>query len=280
VITNRWVVIGAYFLVVVLVSLAWFARPTLHWQGARVPTAPRIYDTNFYGNPDEDIAPAQYEPPRSPAAPGEWVKSAPGDGNNPAVPAAADHSAGATESAPAPAPVTGSQTPPASAPVPAAAKPSVQPAPTPSQNDAHASGGALPFDHLIYPVEGEVSVTNPYAELARSTTFNDWRAHLAVDLAANVGADVCAAASGTVKQILQNDRLWGTVVILSHGNGCHTTYSSLENVTVQVGQSVAAGQRLGKLVGSPPAEQLELSHLHFQLLEGEEALDPTPLFGE
>lgn len=239
VITNRWFILGAYFLVVLIVGMAWFGRPTLDWQGAKAPSGTRGsgYDIGFLGNPADDVTPAPKEPNRSLAAPGNQTPSSP----------SAD-----------------------SRPVPT---PQVQP-----QTETSARGGSLPIDHLRYPVEGEVSISNPYTLVSRSVTFKDWRAHQAVDFTATAGTPVRAAAAGTVKQILPSDILWGTVVVLSHGDNCSTTYSSLQDVTVRVGQSVTAGQVIGKLAGSPPAEQLELSHLHFALLDGNAGVDPTELF--
>lgn len=274
VITNRWVVLGAYFLVVLLVGLAWFGHPNLDWQGAKPPEGASrgIYEIGFFGNPADDLSPAPNQPsplqPQGAAAEADYI---PADPDNPAVPVDSPENGVVDEpDAPANAGTT----------VPSDQQQSPVPPPAPSQpqSETMLGGGSLPFSQLTYPVEGEVAIANPYALVSHSATLNDWRAHLAVDLVATAGSPVRAAAAGTIKQVLQNDMLWGTVVIISHGNGCTTSYSSLQDLTVRVGQAVTAGQVLGKLAGSPPAEQLELSHLHFELFDGQAAVDPTDLF--
>lgn len=264
VVTNRWFVLGAYFLVVLLVGLAWFGQPAMRW-GANLPGEDPAYPISFFGNPQDDIAPPFNAPPVE-VKPSPTTPPTDSAGANAPVEGPTDLPGGEPASEPA---TTGS--------LPAAPDP-VPPPPSPSQpqNDAMAAGGDPPS--LCYPIAGDVSITNPFALIARQGTLNDWRAHQAVDIAAAVGSQVRAAAAGKVKQILQNDLLWGTVLVLDHGGNYTTSYSSLQDLAVRIGQSVTAGQIIGKLGGSPPVEQMEMAHLHFALYDGAQPIDPIDLF--
>lgn len=269
--TSRWFVLAVYFLVVLLVGLAWFGRPTMRWD-AKLPGDSPGYPFSFFGNPSEDIAPPYNQPitdtEPSLAAPSGWPDTPLDDGDNPAMPVV-------EPAAESPAEVSPIE-PAGSQPTQGVPDRNPPPAPAGQQNDALFAGGETPVLH--YPLAGDVSITNPYALVARQGTLNDWRSHQAVDLAGEIGSVVRAAAAGTVKQILQNDILWGTVLVLDHGGGYTSSYSSLQDLTVRVGQSVAAGQTIGKLAGSPPVEQMEMAHLHFVFSDGEQAIDPIGLF--
>ncbi len=271
VITNRWFVLGAYFLVVLLVGLAWFGRPAMRW-GTKLPGENPGYPISFWHNPSDDIAPPFNQPPvdlsSPPAAMGGEVDTQPEEGGGWVEPI--DN--------PTDAPLAESETVPTTNQSAPAAPNHETPLPSPDQpqNDAMAAGGDPPV--LSYPVEGDISITNPFALVARQDTLNDWRSHQAVDIAAAVGTAVRAAAAGTVKQIMQNDLLWGTVLVLDHGSNYTTKYSNLQDLTVRMGQPVTAGQVVGKLAGSPPVEQMEMAHLHFALYHGEQAIDPIDLF--
>lgn len=271
VITNRWFVLGAYFLVVLLVGLAWFGRPAVRF-GGKLPGENPGYPISFFFNPNDDIAPPFNQPPVDPVSP-----PAVSGGEVGTKPAAGDASVGPTGN-----PADTSTDEPASVPAtnqPGATGPDrANPVPLPDQpqNDAMAAGGNPPA--LAYPIAGDISITNPFALAARQGTLGDWRSHQAVDIAAAVGTAVRAAAAGTVKQILQNDLLWGTVLVLDHGSDYTTSYSNLQDLTVRTGQSVTVGQVIGKLAGSPPVEQMEMAHLHFALYHCEQAVDPIDLF--
>lgn len=271
VITNRWFVLGAYFLVVLVVGLAWFGQPAMRF-GAKLPGENPGYPLSFSHNPSDDIAPPFNQPPVDVSSPPAAIG---GEGDPQLVEGHAstepiDNPTDVSLNEPESLPTTNQSVP---------TSPSQEtplPLPDQPQNEAMAGGGDPPA--LSYPVAGDISITNPFALVARQGTLNDWRAHQAVDIAAAVGSAVRAAAAGTVKQIIQNDLLWGTVLVLDHGGSYTTTYSNLQDLAVRIGQSVTAGQMVGKLAGSPPVEQMEMAHLHFALYHGEQAVDPIDLF--
>ena len=72
-----------------------------------------------------------------------------------------------------------------------------------------------------------------------------------------------------------NDELMGTTVIIQHSGGYTTQYSSLQSdVPVAEGQSVHAGDIIGR-VGSTSAAESEMGpHLHFSVSQDGSVIDP------
>jgi murein DD-endopeptidase MepM/ murein hydrolase activator NlpD len=137
---------------------------------------------------------------------------------------------------------------------------------------AEPATAALTLGRLEYPVEGQI--VNSYELSMKWKTFNDWRPHQALDFAASEGTPIGAAAKGTVQKIISDDMMWGTVITIDHGGGWTTTYSNVAEPAVSVGQQVAAKQIIGNVGPNPPAESLDVSHLHFSLFENGKAVDP------
>ncbi|NRR33581.1 peptidoglycan DD-metalloendopeptidase family protein [Oxalobacteraceae bacterium] len=100
--------------------------------------------------------------------------------------------------------------------------------------------------------------------------------HKGIDLAAGKGTPVFAAAAGRVVaagELAINDGRYGNTVIIEHG-GQRSLYAHLDSIAVQVGAEVAAGQRIGKVGETGLATG---PHLHFEVLQGEQRLDPQTM---
>lgn len=96
--------------------------------------------------------------------------------------------------------------------------------------------------------------------------------HEGLDLDANYGDGVRAAAAGTVVASGW-DGGYGIKVDIDHGNGYHTWYCHLSRADVAVGTYVVKSQAIG-LVGSTGASTGP--HLHYQIMLDGKAIDPTP----
>ncbi|HET9097080.1 MAG TPA: M23 family metallopeptidase, partial [Candidatus Baltobacteraceae bacterium] len=92
-------------------------------------------------------------------------------------------------------------------------------------------------------------------------TEPDTEFHPGVDLAADYGEIVRAAAAGTVASA-DWDGGYGQKVDIDHGNGYHTWYAHLSKIEVQPGQYVHKGEEIG-LVGSTGFSTGP--HLHYQV---------------
>lgn len=125
-----------------------------------------------------------------------------------------------------------------------------------------------------WPLQGDVTATFSQQELTYSQTMADWRTHEGLDITAEAGQTVSATQGGTVTAVYQDDFL-GNVVVVSHSGDLATLYANLEaEPAVAVGDTVTAGQALGQVGNSALLETAEPSHLHFEVFENGNAVDP------
>lgn len=177
---------------------------------------------------------------------------------------------------------------------PAEVKPSTKPSPSSSSSSTASSSSASsqssskqaadsaplatlePSPSLAYvlPVSaGEVISPYSQGELVKNTTLNDWRTHDGVDLSAEDGSDILAAADGVIASI-SSDPLWGSIITIDHADGNQTIYCGLDSVLpVKPGDMVTMGQSIGKLDGVP-CEITQPSHLHFAMKRDGKWVDP------
>lgn len=125
------------------------------------------------------------------------------------------------------------------------------------------------------PVEGETIFGYSMEALSYNQTTRDWRVHNGVDLAAEAGAEVRAAADGQVYTVYEDDTM-GYTVVIRHNDGYTTKYSSLaEEVAVKPGDSVTAGQALGYAGDTAIVESTLGTHVHFSVTHHDEPMDPA-----
>ncbi len=103
-------------------------------------------------------------------------------------------------------------------------------------------------------------------------TSPDVEFHPGVDLGADYGDAVRAAAAGTV---VANgwDGGYGIKIDIDHGNGYHTWYAHLSKVDVGVSAHVYKGEVIGEVGSTGFATG---PHLHYQIMKNGVAVDPTP----
>jgi murein DD-endopeptidase MepM/ murein hydrolase activator NlpD len=103
-------------------------------------------------------------------------------------------------------------------------------------------------------------------------SYPDSEFHPGVDLGADYGDPVHAAAAGTVASA-DWDGGYGLKIDIDHGNGYHTWYAHLSKSEVHPGEYVHKGQEIG-LVGSTGFSTGP--HLHYQVMLNGTAVDPDP----
>jgi len=94
--------------------------------------------------------------------------------------------------------------------------------------------------------------------------------HKGMDIAAEAGTAVKAAASGLVTHA-GNKGDFGHVVEISHGNGYITRYAHNSALHVKSGDFVVKGERIAAMGSSGRSTG---SHLHFEVIENGQAVDP------
>ncbi|MBE6757535.1 MAG: M23 family metallopeptidase [Ruminococcaceae bacterium] len=132
-------------------------------------------------------------------------------------------------------------------------------------------------DLYVLPLTNEVKKAFSNGELVYSETMQDWRVHNGTDFAGKEGAEVKAAANGTVKAIFE-DTLWGNTVEIDHGFGIVSRYCGVSARGIKVGDSVRVGEPIGVL-SAVPCEEADGAHLHLEILSSEKALDPVAVIG-
>jgi murein DD-endopeptidase MepM/ murein hydrolase activator NlpD len=115
------------------------------------------------------------------------------------------------------------------------------------------NGGAFKW-----PCPSSTRVTSPYGERVSPTTGASTN-HKGIDIGASYGADIIAAADGTVRAATYSSSA-GNYVMIDHGGGLYTVYMHASSLLVSEGQTVSAGQVIAK-VGSTGISTG--NHLHF-----------------
>jgi murein DD-endopeptidase MepM/ murein hydrolase activator NlpD len=138
-------------------------------------------------------------------------------------------------------------------------KPTPRSAAKPAATSSHRSGGGGPTHYsggsFRWPVVGGGNYISQYFHYG----------HWAIDIAADYGSTVVAAAGGTVIFAGWKSNGGGWQVWVSHGSGLYTTYNHMSAITVGNGQGVGRGQQVGRIGQSGHATG---PHLHFEVWQG------------
>lgn len=125
------------------------------------------------------------------------------------------------------------------------------------------------------PVASATAVEDYTDTLAYNPTLKRYEAHKAIDFFAEEGASVYAVYDGVISDV-STTLLTGTTITINHGNGLYSVYNSLaDGDTVFVGQTVKQGVKIGEVSVSNRQESAEGAHLHFQVVENGETINPS-----
>ncbi|MBE7009259.1 MAG: M23 family metallopeptidase [Ruminococcaceae bacterium] len=141
--------------------------------------------------------------------------------------------------------------------------------PVPAQEyPEHAVLGqrVLGFDYAA-PLRGEVTSAFGWREHPASgrEAF-----HYGVDIAAEPGAEIDCFADGTVGVVAESVEL-GRYLTVHHDNGIVTLYAHCSRITVPSGATVRRGEKLAEVGETGNATG---PHLHFEIHDGEDYIDP------
>ncbi len=129
---------------------------------------------------------------------------------------------------------------------------------TPAQNANVTSAG------FICPL--------PAGRYKVSSYYGDGRNHKGVDLCANRGVSIYAAASGTVSYSgWRND--YGYNIIIDHGNGLQTRYAHASALYVSKGTKVSQGDVIAAVGTTGNSTG---NHLHFEVIVNGTRVNPAP----
>jgi LysM repeat protein len=90
-----------------------------------------------------------------------------------------------------------------------------------------------------------------------------------IDIAADAGTPVVAAADGVVAAITRDtDQV--PIVVLKHADNMLTVYAGVDNLKIKKGDRVKRGQKIATVRAGDP------SFLHFEIRKGLDSVDPMP----
>ena len=149
------------------------------------------------------------------------------------------------------------------------------PTPTPVVTPATPVVVEEPMPEFTMPVEGEIMREYAKENLLYSQTLDEWVTHFGIDIKADKTSVVKASSAGKVIAI-KNDPRYGLTVVIEHTKGFKTVYSNLLTAEyISIGQTVESGQTLGTVGNTATFEILDEYHLHFEILENDENVDPS-----
>ena len=156
----------------------------------------------------------------------------------------------------------------------------IQQDPTPTLPGHDILEGTQPSDtanqpmRTAAPVAGQTIMDYCMDCLGYNPTTRDWRTHDGMDIAAEAGTAVLAAADGTVYTVYEDETM-GTTVVIRHENGYVTTYASLDKaVSVAPGDGVKLGQQIGHVGTTALLESAMAEHVHFSVTRNGNTVDP------
>lgn len=117
---------------------------------------------------------------------------------------------------------------------------------------------------FVSPLVGTVAKEHSLEMPVFSATLNEWRMHTGIDIAADEGAEVYAAAGGEVTKVYY-DNYYGNSVEITHPDGIVSVYANLDadTINVKVGDTLSVGARIGKIGDTSLTELADEAHLHF-----------------
>jgi murein DD-endopeptidase MepM/ murein hydrolase activator NlpD len=148
----------------------------------------------------------------------------------------------------------------------------------PKYEAIEGGGGEVPAGQtMAMPLAGDPPVTSPFGMRVHPIT-GEYKLHTGIDFGADEGTAVLAALDGTVSFAGWVDG-YGNRVEISHtidGQEVTTTYNHMSAINVSVGQNVGVGTSVGA-VGSTGYSTA--AHLHFEVEQNGEYVDPAPFLG-
>ena len=127
---------------------------------------------------------------------------------------------------------------------------------------------------FIRPVDGKVIEEFSDNNLIYNETLRDWRTHDGIDLEAEAGTQVLAAANGIVENVFDSNM--GTCILIDHQNGYKSIYANLdESTSINRGDEVAEGDVIGMVGNTALGDATDLPHLHFEITKDGKNVNPS-----
>lgn len=124
---------------------------------------------------------------------------------------------------------------------------------------------------LLFPVTGQYKIVRPFGRHRHPDLPNVEIDNSGIDIETTPGANARAVFDGKVSAIFQQPG-FNNILMVRHGSYL-SIYANLGNILVKNGDTVKAGQALGRIYADP--DDGNRSVLHFELRKEKEKLNPT-----
>lgn len=124
----------------------------------------------------------------------------------------------------------------------------------------------VPNMNVLYDFSGDTLMYNE--------VLGDWRTHNGVDIEADIGSSVAAAASGTISEVSTGSH--GGRVVIDHDGGLQTVYEQLTDISVNEGDTVTQAEVIG-IIAESTGETIRQAHLHYEVIKDGAAIDPLSM---
>ena len=131
-------------------------------------------------------------------------------------------------------------------------------------------------DGLMWPVMGNVIMNYSMDHTIYFATMMQYKCNPAVILDAEVGAEVKAAATGVVTDIVENEET-GLTVTMDIGDNYSVVYGQLTDCDLEVGDLVQEGSVFAKVDEPSKYYSVEGSNLYLMVMKEEETVNPMLL---
>lgn len=115
-------------------------------------------------------------------------------------------------------------------------------------------------ESVRYPLDSEVKINQ---------NFHSW--HPGVDLKGNIEDPIYPILKGQVSLVKYQNFAYGNHVIIDHGQGLYSLYAHLNQIYVQLGQTVTIYQPLGQVGTTGHSTG---PHLHLEVIDQDHRINP------
>ncbi len=120
------------------------------------------------------------------------------------------------------------------------------------------------------PLKGQVDVSSEFGLRSNPFGGRGYELHNGIDFRGAIGTPIYATASGVVVKA-QHSGGFGKHVVIDHGFGYETLYAHLSTMTLEVGDLVVRGDRVGALGNTGRSSG---PHLHYTIYRQGQAVNP------
>jgi len=127
------------------------------------------------------------------------------------------------------------------------------------------------------PLKSPLNIIGEFSgqELVKNITTGSWQTHNGTDYKAEIGDDVYSVTDGNITEV-NNDPLWGTIVVIQAENGDLYRYCNLsKELSVQKGTGISAGDVIGSVGDTADIESAIEPHLHIEVIRGGKYENPA-----